>query len=421
LVRINLNWLFTDVSCSQNGLKAEFFNNAELKGGPVLERIDSVINFKWNGSAPGTGVEKENFSVSWSGYLKVPETDEYTLGVISTDGARLWINDKSTTVDTWYEHPLMQRTVTHKFEKGHLYKIRLDLYETNDTSSVLLGWQKDKNQLVERAVETAKNADLVLLTVGTSDRTEAEGIDRINMDLPDGQDELIERVTEVNKNTVVVLTNGSPVLMDKWINKVKGIVETWFLGSEQGNAAADVLLGSYNPSGKLPVTFPHKWEDCSAYPTYNNLMERSYYSDDIYVGYRHFDKYNIAPLFPFGYGLSYTAFEYTGLNVAQPDSSTCSVTFNIKNTGKVKGEETAQVYVFSYNRNIDRPVKELKGFLKVMLDAGEMKTVTIKLPKDSFAYYSERESVWKVDPGMYKVAVGGSSASLPLQSDIEIK
>jgi len=420
LVSINPEWFFTDESCSQNGLKAAFYNNTQLTGSPALERIDPVINFKWVGVNPGNGVVKDHFSVSWTGYLKVPETDEYTLGSVNTDGVRFRIDDQ-IKLESWYEHPVSMSTTTLKLEKGKLYKIRVDLFENNDTSEVLLGWQKDKNELVEKAVETAKDADLVLLTVGTSDRIEGEGLDRTDLNLPYSQDDLIEKVAAVNNNTVVVLTNGTPILMDKWINKVKGVVETWFLGGEQGNAIADVLVGNYNPSGKLPMTFPQKWEDCSAYPTFGKLKERTYYSDDIYVGYRHFDKYNIVPLFPFGYGLSYTAFNYSGLSIKEQDSGAYSVTFSIKNTGKVKGEEVAQVYVSSCNQYVERAVKELKGFSKVSLNPGESKTVTMVLKKDAFAYYSEKESVWKVDPDKYKIAVGGSSGNLTLQSYIEIK
>jgi beta-glucosidase len=306
-------------------------------------------------------------------------------------------------------------------QKGKLYKIRFDLFEKTGGAVAFLGWQTGREDMIKKAVETAKKADYVLLTVGTTSKIETEGRDRDDLILPNAQDELIEKVAAVNKNTIVVLTNGSPVLMDKWINKVKGVVETWFPGVEGGNAITDVLLGNYNPSGKLPVTFPHKWEDCSAYPTYNVLKERTYYADDIYVGYRHFDKFGIEPLFPFGYGLSYTTFGYSGLNVTSSDSSTFNVIFNIKNTGSVKGEEVAQVYVSSHGLNVERPVKELKGFAKVALNPGETKTVTVKLNRNAFAYYSEKNAEWIVDAGSYKIAVGSSSRDLKLQSDIDVK
>ncbi|MDR3627143.1 MAG: glycoside hydrolase family 3 C-terminal domain-containing protein [Ignavibacteriaceae bacterium] len=420
LETIGSKYLFTDKSCSKNGLNAEFFNNMNLTGVPVLKRIDPVIDFNWVDNGPGPEVAKDHYSVSWTGYLKVQKTDEYTLGTISDDGSRLWIDDKPV-IDVWFPHGPLKRTVSMKLEKGKLYKIRFDLFEKAGGAVATLGWQTGGREMIAKAVEAAKKADYVLLTVGTTSIIETEGRDRSSMALPASQDELIEKVAAVNKNTVVVLTSGSPVLMDRWINKVKGVVETWFAGTEGGNAIADVLLGNYNPSGKLPITFPHKWEDCSAYPTYNVLKERTYYSDDIYVGYRHFDKFNIEPLFPFGYGLSYTTFEYSGLNVTPLDSSIFNVTFNIKNTGSVKGEEAAQVYVSSHGLNVERAVKELKGFAKVALNPGETKAITIKLNKDSFAYFSEKEDKWKVDAGSYKIAVGTSSRDMKLQSDIEVK
>jgi len=417
---IESKYLFTDKTGKKNGLNAEFFNNMDLSGAPVLKRIDTVINFIWDENGPGSGVKMDHYSVTWTGYLKVPQTGEYTLCTVSDDGSRLWLDDKMV-IDVWFPHAALKKTVSVKLQKGKLYKIRFDLFEKTGGAVAFLGWQTGREDMIKKAVETAKKADYVLLTVGTTSKIETEGRDRDDLILPNAQDELIEKVAAVNKNTIVVLTNGSPVLMDKWINKVKGVVETWFPGVEGGNAITDVLLGNYNPSGKLPVTFPHKWEDCSAYPTYNVLKERTYYADDIYVGYRHFDKFGIEPLFPFGYGLSYTTFGYSGLNVTSSDSSTFNVIFNIKNTGSVKGEEVAQVYVSSHGLNVERPVKELKGFAKVALNPGETKTVTVKLNRNAFAYYSEKNAEWIVDAGSYKIAVGSSSRDLKLQSDIDVK
>jgi beta-glucosidase len=416
---IDKNYLSTDKTGLINGLNAEYFNNMDLNGTPVLKRIDESINFTWDTNGPGSGVIKDHYSVRWTGYIKAPETGDYSIVTVSDDGSRLWLDDK-LVIDVWYPHGPLTKSAEVKLERGKYYKIRFELFEKTGGAVAALSWYTGRHELLRKAVEAAKTADYVLLTVGTKNIVETEGRDRDNLILPDGQDELIEKVAAANKNVIVVLTNGSPLLMDKWINKVKGVVETWFPGSEGGNAVADVLLGNYNPSGKLPVTFPHRWEDCSAYPTYNVLKERTYYADDIYVGYRHFDKFNIQPLFPFGYGLSYTSFEYSDIATSK-NGDKYEVSFLVKNTGKVKGEEAAQVYVSSYGLNVERPVKELKGFSKLMLDPGQQKTVTIKLDKSAFAYYSEKDSEWKVDPGNYKIAVGGSSVDLKLQADLEIK
>jgi beta-glucosidase len=266
----------------------------------------------------------------------------------------------------------------------------------------------------------AKKSDCVLLFVGNSNNVETEGKDRDNLILPGSQDELISKIAEVNKNVVVVLTTGSPVLMNDWINKVKGVVEMWFAGSEGGNAIADVLLGNYNPSGKLPVTFPKRWEDCSAYPTYKKLEAREYYSDDIYVGYRYFDKNNIEPLFPFGYGLSYTTFEYSKLNVSKTGDG-FEVKCEIKNTGKVKGIEAVQLYVGSQNTTVDRPVKELKGFSRAILNPGESSEIKLKLTRNDFSYFSEELNAWKVDEGTYGILIGSSSRDIKLNTTVTVK
>jgi beta-glucosidase len=416
---IDSQYLFTDQTGKMNGLNAEYFNNMDLTGTPVLQRVDKKLDFTWDTNGPGSGVNKEHYSVRWTGYIKVPKSGEYTLCVIGDDGIRFWLDDKSI-MQAWYPHSAMTLTSAVKMEKDKYYKVRCEFFERAGGATAIFGWRTEKDELFKKAIDVAKKADYVILTICNTDKVETEGRDRDDLILPDGEEKLIEKVSEVNNNVVVLLTTGAPVLMDKWIKKVKGVVETWFPGNQGGDAIADVLLGNYNPSGKLPITFPHKWEDCSAYPTYKSFKERTFYSDDIYVGYRHFDKNNIEPLFPFGFGLSYTKFEYSNLNVAK-NGNGYDVTFNLKNTGKVKGEEVAQVYVASTNLNIDKPVKELKGFTKVMLKPGESKNISVKLDKNSFAYFSEEISSWKDGQGLFKVLVGASSRDIKLNADLEIK
>jgi beta-glucosidase len=413
---IESKYLFTDKNGRQHGLKAEFFNSMDLVGVPVLKRIDKEVNFTWDTMGPGFGVAKDHYSIRWSGYLKVDKTGDYILAVVGDDGMRLWLNNKLIE-DAWYPHAAMKRSTSVSLKKGQYYKITFELFEKTGGAVGILGWGANRDSGYKKAVEIAKNADYVILSVGNTSDYETEGRDRPDLFLPDGQDKLIEKVAAVNKNVIVVLTAGSPVVMDEWIDKVKGVVDAWFPGTEGGNAIADILLGNADPSGKLPITFPHKLEDCSAYPTYNRLKGRTYYSDDIYVGYRHFDKYNINPLFPFGFGLSYTKFEYSDINIVR-NGEEYEVTFYVKNKGKVKGKETAQLYISSTAQNIDRPVKELKGFCKVSLNPGEQKKLTIKLKKEAFAYFSEQYNKWEVDPGIYKVLVGVSSRDIKLRSEI---
>jgi len=416
---IESKYLFTDESGKENGLNAEYYNNTDLGGSPVLTRIDKMVNFTWIENGPGEGVAKDHYSARWTGYLKVDKTDNYSISTISDDGMRLWLNDKLIQ-DAWYPHGEMKKSSTVMLEKDKFYKIRFEFFEKAGGAVAKLGWNPINKEQIAKAVETAKKADCAIVCVGTTSTLETEGRDRFDLNLSNDQDMLIEKVAAVNKNVIVVLTVGSPVVMDKWIGKVKCVVDAWLPGTEGGNAIADILLGNANPSGKLPVSFPHKWEDCSSAGTYNVLKERTYYSDDIYVGYRHYDKYGIEPLFPFGYGLSYTTFEYSNINTAKKDNG-FQVTFTVKNTGKVKGEEIAQLYASSTSLSVDRPVKELKGFAKVALNPGEQKQISMNLGENAFAYFSEKDNCWKVDPGFYKIHVGGSSRDLKLSAEVEIK
>jgi beta-glucosidase len=415
---IETKFLFTDKTGKQNGLNVEFFNNIDLAGTPVLKRVDGGINFDWNENGPGAEVAKDHYSVRWTGYLKVNATDDYSISTISDDGLRFWLDDRLIQ-DVWYPHAAMKKSTSIKLEKGKFYKIKMELFEKAGGATAILGWNKGREELMKKAVEEAKKAECAIVCVGLTSTLETEGRDRPDLNLPNDQDMLIEKVAAVNKNVIVVITSGSAVLMDKWINKVKCVVEAWYPGTEGGNAIADILVGNINPSGKLPMTFPHKLEDCSSYPTYNRLKERTYYADDIYVGYRHFDKFNIEPLFPFGFGLSYTIFEYSNIDLVK-NKDGYQVSFYIKNTGKVKGEEIAQVYITSTSLSIDKPVKELKGFSKVLLNPGEQKKITVNLDKNAFAYFSEQFNIWKVDPGIYKIYAGSSSRDLKLNTQIEI-
>jgi beta-glucosidase len=223
---------------------------------------------------------------------------------------------------------------------------------------------------------------------------------------------------------IVVLNTGSPVLMDRWLGSVKAVVQAWFGGQEMSYAISEVLSGSYNPSGKLPMTFPKRWEDCSAYTTYKAKDSVTEYSDGIYVGYRHFEKKNIEPLFPFGYGLSYTKFKYKDLKteiaagVTQPE---VKGSLNVSNTGKCDGAEVVQVYVRNIKSVVDRPVKELKAFLKVSLKPGETQNVRFKLDKNAFAYYNIEKKEWIVEPGKYAIQIGSSSKDIRLTEIIELR
>ena len=273
---------------------------------------------------------------------------------------------------------------------------------------------------IEAAAEAAKRSQVAIVMVGDQD---SEGRDQ-SLELPKAQNDLIEAVAKANPKTVVVVKSGSAILMP-WLNSVAAVLEAWYPGEEDGNAVADVLFGKVNPSGKLPLTFPRSAEDTLAsnpeqYPGVNGV---AHYSEGLDVGYRAYAAHQIAPLFPFGFGLSYTQFSFDGLKVnQQPGSDNATVSFVVKNTGKAAGAEVAQLYLgFPEIAEGNEPPLQLKGFEKVMLDPGESKTVELKLDAHAFSYWSEKAHAWQAAKGEFAVMVGDSSANTPLKGTVEIR
>lgn len=420
---IETNFLFTDRSEKINGLNAEYFDNINLEGNPAKVIIDKQINFKWNDQGPFKDFPKDNFSVRWTGYIKADKSANYTFDVTSDDGVRLFIDDQLVIKD-WTDHGMLTNSFTTGLKQGQLYKITLEYYEKGGDANVKLGWRKPNDELIAEAINTAKQSDVAIIFAGTNSNYESEGFDRKDLILPNEQDSFIKRVTEVNKNTIVVLTTGSPVLMDAWLDNVSGLLEAWFAGEQAGNAIAEVLLGETNPSGKLPVTFPKKWEDCSAFNSYKKLDSTTVYEDGIYVGYRHFEKNNITPLFPFGFGLSYTTFKYSNLKLSSNEitrDDILSVTLNVKNTGKLKGSEVVQLYIKDLQSSIDRPEKELKGFKKISLEPGEEKTIEMTIDKKALSFFDPKIKEWVAENGEFEIMVGSSSQDIKLTEKFTLK
>ncbi len=276
--------------------------------------------------------------------------------------------------------------------------------------------------LMAEAVEAAKKANVAVIFAGLPDSFESEGFDRSHMSMPNCQNELIKRVAEVQPNTVVVLHNGSPVEMP-WVNEVKGILEAYLSGQAVGGACVDILFGKVNPSAKLPETFPIKLEDNPSYLYYFGEKDKVEYREGVFVGYRYYDTKKMEVLFPFGYGLSYTTFEYSNLTVSSEsitDRDTVMVSVDVKNTGNVAGKEVVQLYVADKVSTVIRPVKELKEFAKVELQPGETKTVTFELGKRAFAYWSVELHDWHVESGEFELLIGKSSRDITLSKTIQV-
>ena len=290
------------------------------------------------------------------------------------------------------------------------------------------GYQKNGGaDLADRAIAAAKSADVVIYIGGLNhDRGfDCEGADRTSLKMPYGQDELIQKIVAANPKTIVVL-EGTMVEMDAWLGQVPAVLQAWYPGMEGGNALARVLFGDVNPSGKLPATFPKKLSDSPAhalgnYPGTNGTVT---YAEGLLVGYRWFDAKNIEPLFPFGFGLSYTTFKYSNLKLVESDGGTngaiVTAQFDLENTGAVAGAEVAQLYVHPDNPAVQRPEKELKGFKKVFLQPGERQTVSIALAQNAFAFYDPDKKGWVAEKGDYKILVGGSSRDIAVQSNYRL-
>ena len=268
--------------------------------------------------------------------------------------------------------------------------------------------------LIGEAKEVAAEADIALVFAGLPSHFESEGIDRTHIHMPQAHEKLISSIGEVQENTVVVLTNGSAVAMP-WIDQVKGVVESWLVGQAGAGGVADVLFGRVNPSGKLAETFPLSLEETPAYLNFPGEQGEVLYGERLFVGYRYYDTRNIEPIFPFGYGLSYTDFQYSNLNVSDQtitDHDRPTVTVDITNTGEVKGREVVQLYVSDPKSRLQRPEKELKAFAKVDLQPGETKTVSFTLDSRDFSFYDPKREMWIAQSGKFDIKVGSSSRDI---------
>jgi beta-glucosidase len=277
---------------------------------------------------------------------------------------------------------------------------------------------------LKQATEIASKADVAIVVVGRYWRNESEGFDVKTMDLPAGQDELIQAVEKANPRTIVVLNTGDPVTMTKWLDNTPALLDMWYGGQEGGNAIAAILFGDANPSGKLPVSLPKRFEDSPAAKTYPGQNLNTDYAEGIYVGYRYYDTKNVEPQFPFGFGLSYTTFKYSDLKLTQLQNAgkngawTFAVT--VRNTGKRAGAEVVQLYVHDGHSKIDRAIHELKGFSRVELSPGESKTVELTLHNSAFEFWSPQTKEWTLDPGTFEIQVGASSRDIRLRTSLQI-
>ncbi|WP_295220231.1 glycoside hydrolase family 3 N-terminal domain-containing protein [uncultured Chryseobacterium sp.] len=399
-------------SVNGKGLKGSYFANPDLKGNPAFEKQDEQLNFKWTLYSPDPEkLQPDNYSVRWTGKLLAPESGKYQLGLRGNDGFRLYLNRK-LLIDNWEKLSYSTKTVDLDFVKGQSYDIAVEFHENRGEANIELVWNyglNDYRKDFDEALKQAKDAEYVIVTTGIH---EGEFQDRSSLSLPGNQEAFIHEVSKLNKPTAVILVGGSAIKTTDWKDEVGAILDIWYPGEEGGNAVAKVLFGAENPSGKLPVTFPV--EEGQLPLSYNHHPTG-----------RGNDYYDLSgePLYPFGFGLSYTTFEISGLQLNQTkftENENIVTKVNVKNTGSKAGSEVVQLYVKDLLASVSRPVIELKGFRKVYLKPGESKQVSIEVPVKELQFLDEKMN-WTVEKGTYRIFVGNSSKNLPLKQNIEVK
>ncbi len=417
------------------GIFAEYFNNREQKGKPVLKRVEKAIDFDWGyggerdpshpGSpAPGI-VNLDKWSARWTGKFRSPGDGWYYIGLKSDNGVRLYL-DGQKIIDAWIDSkPGKFKITKFKFQKNKLYDLRVDFYENIGSCQCKLGVARyRKVNFLQQAIDLAKKSDVAILCMGLNPEMEGEGADRDSLPLPSAQERLIREVARANKNSVVVLNNATPIFMNRWLGAVPAVVEALYPGQEGGTALADILFGKISPSGRLPITFPRRWEDTPVHDSYPGKREVARYKEGILVGYRYYDAKKIQPLFPFGYGLSYTSFAYKNLTISPEQiglQDTVTVRFEVTNTGKMAGDEVAQLYLRDVKASVLREPKALKGFARIRLKPGESKTISLKLARSSLAFYSPKRKKWVAEPGWFEVLIGSSSRDIRLKGRFLLK
>jgi len=397
---------------ADHGFNAEYFDGAKLEGTPTLKRLDDHINFD-SQTSPWPGAPDKDFCVRWTAGLKVPSSGVYSL-IFTGDNVFHVKIDGKLVMDHRRKGPVTTREDDLDLSAGNVHQIEIEYFHTGDHAAAKLTWIPPTDQPYADAVAAAKQADVAIVCVSTR-HTEGEGHDRPSMDLPENQDRLIQCVAAANKNTIVLLNNGTPVTMSRWIKQVPGLIEMWFPGEEGGQAVAEILFGDVNPSGKLPTTLAVERVD---YPDYGNFPGKDgsvHYQEGIYVGYRFFDNKKIEPLFPFGFGLSYTTFDYKNVRLSQPElapGGRVEASVDVTNTGSRSGQEVVELFVHDLNPQIDKPVRELKQFSKLDLEPGQTRTVALTIAPRDLAYFDVAGKQWKADAGDYDIEIGASSRDI---------
>src|SRR5215831_16311032 len=409
------------------GLRAEFFSSRDMNGAPLFARTDAGVDANWQDGAPRRDMNVDDFGVRWTGTITPPSTGLYRIGLVGTVKFELYLDDSLIvrsvypTHDGEFPDPRLAQTDPIRLEGGRAYRIRVNARETYGDARLQMVWSGPHETLESDAETIAKQADAVVMFLGLTARLEGEempvriagfqGGDRTSIDLPEPQEHLLERIASLGKPTVLVLLSGSALGVNWAQAHVPAIIEAWYPGQAAGPAIADVLFGDYNPGGRLPVSFYKSTDDLPAFENYA-MTGRTY---------RYFKG---APLYPFGFGLSYTTFAYKNLRTSSEQigaRDTLTVRVDVTNTGKRAGDEVVQLYARHVGSKVDRPNKALRGFRRVSLAPGQTKTVALRLPAQSLAYWNPDTHSWTLEPDRVELQIGASSSDIRLTKTIAVR
>jgi beta-glucosidase len=390
------------------GLKTEYFDNMELKGDPKV-RTEEWINFEPANQAPDPFLPESPLSVRWTGKLRPSVSGNYTFSFSNDDGCRLSIDGK-TLIDSWRRGGLTMDTANIYLEAGKDYNLKAEYFDNRDYALARLQWRvpetakKDRIDLYGAAGKAARECDMVVAVLGINKTIEREGKDRSDIFLPEDQREFIEELYKVNPNIVVVLVAGSSLAVNWMQDNIPAIVNAWYPGEQGGTAVAEVLFGDYNPGGRLPLTYYSSLDELPPFDDYDITKGRTY------------QYFTSKPLYPFGYGLSYTTFNYAKPEIKDLGDELL-ISFNVKNSGKHNGDEVSQVYVKLPDVGVVTPNKELKGFVRNTIRRGENKKVEIKIKKSLLRYWDETKNDFVTPKGTYRFMIGSSSEDIRLNSE----
>lgn len=411
-----LSSVYVNDSSDVKGFSAEYFCNKKLSGTPFKTLTEENPTHYWSYGHPFDGMPDDGFSATWTGVYKAEDSGTVRVKMAGDDGYRLYVNGKLIGGD-WGNHSLTTRSVFFEVEAGKTYDLKFDFYDNAGEATVVFEAGLMNKAKLEASLKAASD---VLYCAGFNSSTEGEGWER-PFTLPADQIRMMNLVSSMHDRVTVAVNAGGGVDFNGWSENVEAVLMAWHPGQEGGQALAEILTGKVSPSGKLPISIESRWEDNPVHDSYYDHDKRVTYTEGVFVGYRGYDRTGKTPKYPFGYGLSYTDFEYSGLEVRKAGKNVYEVSFDIANTGSMDAYETAQVYVGDPEASVKRPLKELKGYEKVFVKAGATVRVSVELDSEAFAFYDVDTESFVIEPGEFIISAGPSSAELPLSATLEIK